>query len=86
MFWSRTDIEQQNSRFMIDMVTYKKLHGKQEGPAPVNKPPTRLPEMKMKNEKPPSDDFFYLLPVNMNGFHMVEKRWGKYSTHKPYYN
>lgn len=68
----------QNSRFMIDMVTYKKLHGKQQGPAqfmPVSKSPTRLSENKMKNEKPPSDDFFYLLPANTYGFHMVEKRW-----------
>ncbi|KAF2268710.1 P-loop containing nucleoside triphosphate hydrolase protein [Lojkania enalia] len=29
----------------------------------------------MDSDDPPSEDFFYLLPPNIFGFHMLEKRW-----------
>lgn len=71
-------MKQQNTRFMIDMRTYRKLHPRKEDESRGSwTTRTTLTEEEMDDDDPPSSDFFYLLPPNLFGFHMLEKRWSK---------
>ena len=71
----RSQLDTENSRntdlrYMIDPITYKKLHG--------NHAPSLQddlgPEV-FSADKPPSDPFPLLLPATINGFNMRNKKW-----------
>jgi len=66
-----------NLRFMIDTATYNKLHPKDKS-AFGSDTSSKLSEEEMKNDHPPSHDFLFLLPSNIYGFHMIEKKWGTF--------
>ena len=57
-------------RYMIDPITYKKLHNKNAAPLRDDLGPELV-----SAEKPPSDPFPLLLPATINGFNMRNKKW-----------
>lgn len=67
---------QTDTRFMVDFATFNKMH--------PEKFPTssRLRDDLGKNvtasEAPPDGSFILLLPANVRGFNMQEKKWGSY--------
>jgi hypothetical protein len=71
---------QKNVRFMIDTITYRKLHqrNKEDRFANFHQPKTVLTELEMQKDKPPFDDFYFLLPANILGYNMLEKRWSEF--------
>lgn len=71
-----TNLKKANLRFMIDTVTYRKLHQRKELPVvDYNRMRNSLTEEEMKADEPPSEDFLFLLPPSILGFNMLEKRW-----------
>ena len=57
-------------RYMIDPITYKKLHKNNAQPLRDDLGPEVV-----SAEKPPSDPFPLLLPATINGFNMRNKKW-----------
>ena len=57
-------------RYMIDPITYKKLHNNYAQPLRDDLGPELFSE-----EKTPSDPFPLLLPATINGFNMRNKKW-----------
>ena len=57
-------------RYMIDPVTYKKLHKSYATPLRDDLGPELF-----SAEKPPADPFLLLLPATINGFNMRNKKW-----------
>ena len=57
-------------RYMIDPITYKKLHNNYASPLQDDLGPELF-----SAEKPPSDPFPLLLPATINGFNMRNKKW-----------
>ncbi len=57
-------------RYMIDPITYKKLHKNNAQPLRDD-----LGSEVVSAEKPPSDPFPLLLPATINGFNMRNKKW-----------
>jgi hypothetical protein len=68
------NIPQTDTRFMIDLATFYKMH-------PEKRPITRLTDHlgveASAREKPPGGNFLLLLPANVQGFNMQEKKWGE---------
>ncbi|KAI9874942.1 MAG: hypothetical protein M1830_009098 [Pleopsidium flavum] len=60
-------------RFMIDTTTYRKMHPD----AVISNRPLRddLGPKVLERDEPPDGDFFMLLPPNIFGFNMQEKKW-----------
>ena len=66
---------------MIDITTYKKMHPEA---AISNKLLRNYLEPKvMDSEEPPDGDFLLLLPPNIFGFDMLEKKWGMLDSINP---
>ncbi|KAK0512987.1 hypothetical protein JMJ35_005004 [Cladonia borealis] len=57
-------------RYMIDPITYKKLHKIKTKPLRDDLGPKLVAA-----EEPPSDSFLLLLPATINGFNMRNKKW-----------
>ena len=57
-------------RYMIDPITYKKLHKNNVMPLRDDLGPKLVAA-----EEPPSDSFPFLLPATINGFNMRNKKW-----------
>ena len=60
---------------MIDISAYKKMHPekrKASEPKPVRR---TLEEALANADDPPEGDFLLLLPPNIYGFNMQEKKW-----------
>ena len=57
-------------RYMIDPITYKKLHKNNTTPLRDDLGPKLVAA-----EEPPSDVFLLLLPATINGFNMRNKKW-----------
>lgn len=59
---------------MIDVETYKKLHSKSAGVGARNR--DDLGPLVMASDSPPEGVFTLLLPSNIIGFNIQEKKWG----------
>jgi hypothetical protein len=73
-------LAQIGSRFMVDIVTHKKLH--RDGNISSQRAPYSGPDVldaKYMSEDSPdlADDFFMCLPTSIFGFNMDKKEWGK---------
>ena len=64
------DTRNTDLRYMIDPVTYKKLHKSYATPLQDGLGPELF-----SAEKPPADPFPLLLPATINGFNMRNKKW-----------
>jgi hypothetical protein len=60
---------------MIDMMTYRKMHTIDAAKDQVQ---DELGIEEMERDQPPEGDFTLLLPHEIIGFHMINKKWGKY--------
>lgn len=58
---------------MIDMNTYKVMHGDEEG----SNPRDELPENEMRAETLPAEPFVLLLPATIRGYGFHNKKWSK---------
>ena len=59
---------------MIDITTYRKMHP--DAKAFSHRLRDDLGPEKMAQDEPPGGDFLLLLPANVYGFNMQEKKWG----------
>lgn len=57
---------------MVDVSTYQRMHGE------PSTPQDDLGLEAMKREEPPESSFFLLLPYEIHGFGMHDKKWRKY--------
>ena len=64
---------QTNTRYMVDIQTYKQLHGDTEVETDGHK--TELEAGLMENDTPPSDTFLLQLPRRILGFGLHDKKW-----------
>ncbi|KAI1390348.1 uncharacterized protein F4822DRAFT_233403 [Hypoxylon trugodes] len=70
-----------DERYMVDMAVYRELHKPEEGKNGSRdrfseKPGTDdLGPEAMKQDKPPTDEFLYLLPTTIKGFNLRKKKW-----------
>lgn len=60
---------------MVDINTYQSMHKSGKGPNEVE---NTLSSEVLRINQPPGAEFFSLLPANILGFHMQEKKWGSY--------
>ncbi|KAF2833898.1 P-loop containing nucleoside triphosphate hydrolase protein [Ophiobolus disseminans] len=70
------EVQISNLRYMIDMTTYKLMHGDEgdeEPPAPRNE----LPEHEMRAEVYPAEPFILLLPATVRGYGFHNKKWSR---------
>lgn len=58
------------------MPTYQTMHGDQQNKAPSRSYDT-IPPHVMDREEPPEDGFVYLVPANIFGYDIQEKKWSK---------
>ncbi len=58
---------------MIDITTYRKMHP--DAAIFKLRLTDELGEEAMKKEEPPGEEFLLLLPPNVYGFNMQEKKW-----------
>jgi hypothetical protein len=64
-----------DSRYMIDMKTYKMLHaGAREDSAAVE---AELDSASMAADELPQEPFVFLLPNEIKGYNLRTKKWGK---------
>ncbi|CAD6448075.1 a56ed3e4-431d-41f8-b4f6-7bb6a024c650 [Sclerotinia trifoliorum] len=76
IYYSDEDESEENigqSRYMIDIETYKKLHPKSAGAKLPNR--DDLGPLVMASDIPPEGVFTLLLPSTIIGFNMQEKKW-----------
>ncbi|RAL62438.1 hypothetical protein DID88_005004 [Monilinia fructigena] len=76
IYYSEQDESEENigqSRYMIDVKTYKKLHSKSKGIDSPNR--DDLGSLAMASDAPPEGVFTLLLPNKIVGFNMSEKKW-----------
>ncbi|KAI9650677.1 hypothetical protein NHQ30_000699 [Ciborinia camelliae] len=76
IYYSEEDGSEDNigqSRYMIDVETYKKLHSKSAGAELPNR--DDLGPLVMASDAPPEGVFTLLLPDKIIGFNISEKRW-----------
>jgi hypothetical protein len=66
---------QVRTRFMIDVATYWKIHSDKRLPPFVDQLGGA-----MAQDEPPEGNFIFLLPPNIFGFNMQEKKWGMWTT------
>jgi hypothetical protein len=66
---------------MIDISAYYKMHPKAQRLIGNSNDADKLSDEDMSKDQPPEGDFLLLLPSNIFGFHMQEKRWGMLSRH-----
>jgi hypothetical protein len=64
--------EQRDIRFMIDINTYKKMHADAQIRGRLK---DEIGPEAMAQDEPPSGSFALLLPPNIYGFNMQEKKW-----------
>jgi hypothetical protein len=59
---------------MVDFMTYKRMHPRE---ASITEPPThfRLSPEDMAKDEPPEGNFVLLLPANVYGFNLLDKKW-----------
>lgn len=72
----RANSEQAESRFMIDMVTYKQMHPEARR-SEENSSRMLEPLIMFQDDPDLGDDFFMCLPSTIRGFNMRTKHWGK---------
>ncbi|ESZ90518.1 hypothetical protein SBOR_9104 [Sclerotinia borealis F-4128] len=77
---SEDDIGQ--SRYMIDVQTYKKLHSKSAGTEAHNR--DDLGTLAMASDVPPEGVFTLLLPSTIIGFNIQEKKWADLEVSRMY--
>jgi hypothetical protein len=58
---------------MIDIKAYQTMHKRRPAKTEVE---NALSSELMDNDQPPAGDFALLLPSNIYGFHMQDKKWG----------
>ena len=63
-------------RFMIDINAYQTMHKHRLG---KKEEENALSSEAMDNDQPPDGDFALILPSNIYGFHMQDKKWGSRS-------
>jgi hypothetical protein len=61
---------------MIDMPTYRKMHGDIIDAA-KDQGQDEFGIEEMERDQPPEGDFTLLLPHEIMGYHMTKKKWGK---------
>ncbi|GAB1312745.1 hypothetical protein MFIFM68171_02955 [Madurella fahalii] len=69
------EIQVPNPRYMIDTMTYKDLHSKDN--TEMAKSRDDLGEERMNSDTPPEDPFVLLLPPKIFGFGIHDKKWRK---------
>jgi hypothetical protein len=59
---------------MVDFMTYKRMHPRE---ASIMEPPPqfRLTAEEMGRDEPPEGNFVLLLPANVYGFNLLDKKW-----------
>ncbi|KAF4634163.1 hypothetical protein G7Y89_g3947 [Cudoniella acicularis] len=63
-----------DQRFMVDITAFRQMHPEKNFPS--NNPQESSFEIQLKDMvEPPEGDFLQLLPPNVYGFHMQEKKW-----------
>jgi hypothetical protein len=67
--------KQSEARFMIDISAFQKMHPKSRTILDVKNPNDVLKPEEANAEDPPSGNFLLLLPSNIYGFHMQDKKW-----------
>ncbi|KAH8664768.1 P-loop containing nucleoside triphosphate hydrolase protein [Ilyonectria robusta] len=67
------DIQVSNARYMIDMETYRELHGLNQNEE--IRPESDLDKESMDQEVPPEDPFLLLLPAKVRGYGLHDKKW-----------
>jgi len=65
----RTKLVQTNPRYMIDMNTYRQMHAETQ-----QKQRDDLGQEVMQQKEPPEEPFVLLLPANIQGFGMHDKK------------
>jgi len=62
---------------MVDVRTYWAIHNESKPTSSAD--PTgkveKLSHSDMMQDEPPADDFIYCLPLTVDGFDMMEKKW-----------
>ncbi|KAI9738381.1 MAG: hypothetical protein M1834_008884 [Cirrosporium novae-zelandiae] len=66
------EVEYDDARFMIDIFTYRKMH-----PSKDRRLRNDLGPEAMEFEEPPDEEFLLLLPTDVLGYNMQEKKWVK---------
>jgi SpoVK/Ycf46/Vps4 family AAA+-type ATPase len=61
---------------MIDITTYRKMHP--DAPIFKRRLTNDLGTEAMEKSEPPGDNFLLLLPPNVYGFNILEKKWGEF--------
>jgi Cdc6-like AAA superfamily ATPase len=61
-------------RFMIDFLTFQKLHSKNTNHMTGDLVET-MPQAEMEPETPPDKAFYYLAPLKTKGFNLRTKKW-----------
>ncbi|OBT88775.1 hypothetical protein VE02_02394 [Pseudogymnoascus sp. 03VT05] len=66
------------ARFMIDISAFQKMHPESRKIIGARSPDNLLPPEEANADDPPSGDFLLLLPSNIYGFQMQEKKWANF--------
>ncbi|KAL6407257.1 hypothetical protein AUP68_10086 [Ilyonectria robusta] len=67
------EIQVSNARYMIDMETYRELHGLNQNEEV--RPESDLDKGSMDQKDPPEDPFLLLLPAKVRGYGLHDKKW-----------
>lgn len=61
---------------MIDIETYKTLHGNSEVAKRATRGVPAISAQRMANDDPPAGDVIYLFPPDIIGYELRRKKWG----------
>jgi hypothetical protein len=72
---NKTETRQKTPRYMVDDTTYKQMHPEDSVVAP---PGNALGQLEMRAEQPPAGPFLLLLPAQIRGYGMHDKKWSEF--------